>query len=160
VEKHGPLVWQTAHRLLGNYSDTADCFQDTFVCAVQVSRRQRVRNFPALLSRLATTRAIDQLRRRVRRPHTDTEPANWPAGPSCKADPAQQLQTAELAEKLRKAITYLPQQQAEVFCLRYLNDMSYRQIAKELDIKTSATGVLLHRARTKLRELLEKAAVT
>jgi RNA polymerase sigma factor (sigma-70 family) len=39
--------------------------------------------------------------------------------------------------------------------MRYLNDMSYRQIAKELGIKTNAAGVLLHRARTKLRKSLQ-----
>jgi len=32
--------------------------------------------------------------------------------------------------------------------------LSYRQIARELDIKTNATGVLLHRARAKLRDAL------
>lgn len=154
VKRHGPIVWQTAYRLLGNYADAADCFQETFVCAVQIWRRQRVRNFPALLSRLATARAIDQLRQRTRRSHTATKPTDPLAVPSCNPDPAQQLQTAELAEKLRKAITQLPQQQAEVFCLRYLNDMSYRLIAKQLGIKTSAAGVLLHRARAKLSQLV------
>jgi len=39
--------------------------------------------------------------------------------------------------------------------MRYLNDMSYRQIAKALGIKTNAAGVLLHRAREKLRESFE-----
>jgi len=40
--------------------------------------------------------------------------------------------------------------------------MSYRRIAKELNIKTTTAGVLLHRARTKLRSALgglEKADV-
>ncbi|MBA7711503.1 hypothetical protein ES703_120469 [subsurface metagenome] len=58
VKKHGPAVWQTAYRLLGNHADTADCFQETFICALELSRRQRVRSFPALLVRSATTRAI------------------------------------------------------------------------------------------------------
>jgi len=173
VKRHGPIVWQTAYRLLGNYADTADCFQETFVCALEVSRRQHVRNFPALLSRLATTRAIDQLRQRLRRSHADTKPADRPAPstlrprsgpaslradvPSHNPDPAQQLETEELAARLRKAIAQLPQQHAEVFCLRYLNGMSYRLIAKQLGIKTSAAGVSLHRARARLRMLLESA---
>lgn len=68
LEKYGPIVWQTTYRLLGNHADAADCFQEAFVGALEISRRQRVRNFPALLSRLATARAIDRLRQRVRRP--------------------------------------------------------------------------------------------
>ncbi|MEJ2703700.1 MAG: sigma-70 family RNA polymerase sigma factor, partial [Sedimentisphaerales bacterium] len=66
IEEHGPAVWQTAYRLLGNHADASDCFQETFVSALGFCRRQRVRNFPALLARLATARAIDQLRRRFR----------------------------------------------------------------------------------------------
>ncbi len=146
MKQHGPIVWQTAYRLLGNYTDTADCFQETFICALAVSQRQQVRNFPALLSRLATARAIDQLRQRAHHRRTGSEPADWPASPSCNYDPAEQLQTQELAEKLRSAIAQLPPQHAEVFCLRYLNGMSYRLIAKQLGIKTSAAGVSLHRA--------------
>ena len=49
--------------------------------------------------------------------------------------------------QLQKALVQLPVQEAKVFCMRYLNDMSYRQIAKELDIKTNAVGVLLYRAK-------------
>ncbi len=165
MKQHGPIVWQTAYRLLGNHTDTADCFQETFICALAVSRRQQVRNFPALLSRLATARAIDQLRQRIRRSHADREQGDWSAPstqlragvPSRNPDPAQQLETGELAAKLRKAIAQLPPQQAEIFCLRYLNGMSYRLIAKQLGIRTSAAGVSLHRARAKLRMLLESA---
>ena len=160
VNKHGPIVWNTAYRLLGNHTDTADCFQETFVCALEVSRRQHVYSFPALLVRLATARAIDRLRRRMREPNVSTETADYVDVPSDDVEPYQHVQAKELAEGLREALTQLPQQEAQVFCMRYLNNMSYRQIGKQLGIKNSTAGVLLHRARTKLREHLEKAAVT
>ena len=111
--------------------------------------------FSALLVNLATSRAIDQLRRRFRKPRFCANKADLAAVPSSNPGPAQQLQTQELAVKLREALAQLPQQEAEVFCLRCLNDMSYRQIAKELGIKSKTTGVLLHRARRKLRDFLE-----
>ncbi|MBN2130337.1 MAG: sigma-70 family RNA polymerase sigma factor [Sedimentisphaerales bacterium] len=66
VNEHGPLVWQTAYRLVGNEADAADCLQETFLAALEVSRREEVRNLGGLLVRLATTRAIDSLRRRNR----------------------------------------------------------------------------------------------
>lgn len=152
VKKHGPLIWQTAFRLLGNHADAADCFQEAFVSALEFSRRQRVRNFPALLARLATARAIDRLRQRLHQPLPNTEDTDWVAIQSANPGPVQQAQQHELAAKLRKALAHLPPQEAQVFCLRFLNNMSYRQIAKELDIKTNTAGVLLHRARVKLRE--------
>jgi len=155
INKHGPAVWQTAYRLLGNHADAADCFQETFISALEVSRRQRVRNFSALLVSLATSRAIDQLRRRFRKSRFCANKADLATVASSNPGPAQQLQTQELAVKLREALAQLPQQEAEVFCLRCLNDMSYRQIAKVLGIKSKTAGVLLHRARMKLRDFLE-----
>jgi RNA polymerase sigma-70 factor (ECF subfamily) len=155
IEKHGPAVWQTAYRLLGDNDDAADCFQETFVCALEISQRQRIRSFSALLTRLATTRAVDQLRRRFRRSHCNAVSADWDAVPSTNPGPAQMAQQQELAARLRESLTQLPPQEAEVFCMRYLNDMSYRQIAKALGIKINAAGVLLHRARAKLRQSFE-----
>ena len=159
MKEHGSKVWQTAYRLLGNHTDAADCFQETFIAALEVSRRQHVRNFSALLARLATARAIDRLRQRMREPNINTEIADYAAVPGNDVEPFQKIQAQELAMGLRKSLSQLPPQEAQVFCLRYLNNMSYRSIAKELGIKANAAGVLLHRARTKLRELLEKAAV-
>jgi len=149
IKEHGSTVWNTAYRLLGNSADAADCFQETFICALKVCESQKVRNFSALLTRLATTRAIDQLRRRFRREQKSLILDEGYV--SSGLDPAKCAQQQELAARLQKALAQLPLQEAQVFCLRYLNDMSYRRIAKELNIKTNAVGVLLHRAREKLR---------
>jgi len=154
VSEHGPLVWRTAYRLLAHHADTADCFQETFLAAVQIAQRQRVRNVSGLLVHLATTRAIDRLRQRGRQEHCRTE-----AG-ACRTtgqnhDPAAEAQAQELAGRLREAIGRLPEQEAKVFCLRYLNEMSYRQIARELKIGISAVGVALYRAKARLREALD-----
>ena len=158
VEKYGPIVWQTSYRLLGNHADTADCFQETFVSAMEVARRQQVRNFPALLARLATARAIDRLRQRSRRPHCGADTADLAVLPSANPDPMQQAQQRELAARLRDAIGQLAPQEAQAFCLRYFNDMSYRKIAEQLGIKTNAAGVLLHRAKARLRQYLDTPA--
>jgi RNA polymerase sigma-70 factor (ECF subfamily) len=160
IEEHGPIVWQTAYRLLGNHAETADCFQETFLCALEVSQRQRVRNFPALLARLATTRAIDRLRERLRRSRHEPSIAERAYARSAAPSPEGQAQANELAATLRAALAKLPPQEARAFCLRYLNGMSYRQIAAELDIKTNAAGVLLHRAKARLRGLLRSPHIT
>jgi RNA polymerase sigma-70 factor (ECF subfamily) len=158
VEEHGPVVWQTAQRLLANEADAADCFQEAFAAAYEISRGQRVRNVCGLLVHLATTRAIDKLRERNRRQQRQTKTVNRTN--TAESDPAACAETQELAGQLRDAIGRLPAQEAKVFCLRYMNGMSYRQIAKELGIKSNATGVLLHRARAKLRDALTHAHAT
>ena len=158
IEEHGPAVWQTAYRLLGNHADAADCFQETLVSALNVSRRQRVRSFSALLTRLATARAIDQLRRRFRRSDCSRSPDDASAVKDEAPCPAEQAQQRELADRVRRLLHQLPAQEAEAFCLRYLNDMSYQEIAGALGISTNAAGVLLHRAKARLRELFELSA--
>jgi RNA polymerase sigma factor (sigma-70 family) len=158
VKDCGPIVWQTAYRLLGNHADTADCFQDTFLAALEVSRREHVRNVAGLLVRLATTRAIDRLRQRGRQARRQVDGHDGEdLSSSSQPDPAGRAQTQELAWQLREAIGGLPPQEAKVFCLRYLSEMSYRQIARELNIGINAVGVSLYRAKARLREALGAA---
>ncbi len=157
VNKYGAAVWQTAYRLLDNHTDTADCFQETFICALEISKSQRVRNFPALLVRIATSRAIDRLRQRFSQQRRSSDAVDVFVLPSKEAGPEQQVQTHELTIRLRKALSQLQPKEAEVICLRCFNNMSYRQIGKELGIKANTAGVLLNRARTKLSGILKPA---
>jgi len=76
------------------------------------------------------------------------------AAASPEPGPVQHAQKAELSARLRQALTQLPPREAEVFCLRFLDDLTYRQIGEQLNLETNAVGVLLHRARAKLREHL------
>ena len=159
VKKHTPMVWQTAYRLLGNEADAGDCLQETFVSALAVAQREPVRNWAALLRHLATNRGLDCLRARVRRnEHYGTNPEAATAVAD-NPGPRQMAQEQELRSQLRLALAELPPDQAEAFCLRFLEDMSYRAIARRMQINTNAVGVLLHRARKRLRELLAAVAV-
>jgi RNA polymerase sigma-70 factor, ECF subfamily len=155
VAEHGPWVWQTAYRLLGNEPDAADCLQDAFVAAVKVSRQQTVWNWPALLRRLVTDRALDRLRERYRRRKHNDDAAELADVVARSPDPAEHAQASELSDALRRTLTNLPAQQAAVFCMKFLDDLSYEQIAEALGLEANNVGVLLHRARATLRERLE-----
>ena len=154
VGRHGPAVWQTAYRLLGNRDEAADCYGQTFLAALEFSRGQKVRNYGGLLRWLCTCRAMDRLRQRVRLSGREEGLADWSNVASANPGPVEEAQAAELSERLRGALAKLPRQEAEVFCMRCLSQLSYRDIARQLGLKTSAVGVLLHRARSRLRELL------
>jgi RNA polymerase sigma-70 factor (ECF subfamily) len=154
MAEHGPWVWRTAYRLLGNEADAADCFQDAFVAAVKVSRRESVQSWPALLRRLVTDCALDRLRERIRRRNRDGPSAALGEVVETAPGPSDQAQARELADVLRRAVAQLPAQQAAVFAMRFLDDASYGQIAAALDLEVSHVGVLLHRARATLRGLL------
>lgn len=153
VAEHGESVWRAAFRLLGSQADAADCVQETFAAAVKLSRREPVRNWPALLRRLGNMRALCILRQRLRqRKHLEVTAVPDVRDPA--PGPASQAQAREAAEALRKALARLPERQAVVFSLRFLEDLSYEQIAEALGLSTSAVGVLIYRAKSRLRQLM------
>lgn len=159
VSRHSGLVWRCAYRLLGRHDEAADCLQEAFLAAWEISKTQRVRNWQALLVRLATRRALDRLRRRLRQAGRHEEVGDLSGIASRSPSPQEHAECSELAERLREAVGQLPDRQAEVFCMRCLEDLSYRDIAKQLGEKVSAVSVLLHRARSRLREILEQPVV-
>ena len=154
VDGHGQLVWRTVYRLVGNHADASDCFQETFLEAVRVDRREPVRDWSGLLRRLATARALDLLRVRYRQRDRCDPAADATLAESHDPGPPLQAEARELVDRLRIALAQLPRQQAEVFCLCRLDCLSYREAAARLAVDTNTVGVLLHRASKRLRELL------
>jgi len=159
VREYGPIVWKTAFRLLNNEADAADCFQNTFVSALKLSRAETVHNWLGLLKRLATARGLDRLRQRRRESSRylgmpeDFDPSEKAPGPSRVAE------SIELTEHLRSALAELDAKQAEVFCLACLEDLDYRHIAEQLGLTVGHVAVLLNRAKSNLRERLRAHAL-
>ena len=58
---------------------------------------------------------------------------------------------------LEQAVQQLDERDRELIALRYGSDLSARQIAEVLELRTNAVEVALHRALARLRELLEGA---
>lgn len=158
VGQHGRLVWRTAYRLLGNHADTSDCFQETFLSALSATRKQRVENWGGFLQRLATARALDRLRYRLRQSGRGGHRSDEAAVPCLAPGPPLQAEAQELNEQIRRALADLPPKQAEAFCLHYLEQWSYQEVGQHLGIATNAVGSLLHRARAGLREALSSVA--
>ncbi len=154
VQQHGPLVWRTVYRLLRHDADAADCFQRTFLSALEFSRTQEVRNWPGLLRRLGTARALESLRQRLRQARRLRTLLDEGAVASRAPEPGQSAAVSELGDQLREALARLDARQAQVFCLACLDGLSYAEIADQLGLTVSHVGVLLNRARHTLREQL------
>jgi RNA polymerase sigma-70 factor (ECF subfamily) len=160
VSREGPAVWRAVRRLVGNNADAEDVFQEVFVAAVEVSRREPVRQWKGLLLRLAHARAIDRLRAKYRRADWEDDgsaevaEANFEMVESPRPLPHEDAEAAELSARLRQALAQLPGKQSEVFCLFCLEGWTYQEIAERLDLSIDAVGVTIHRARAKLKTLL------
>src|SRR4051794_7587410 len=163
VHEHGPAVWRTLWRLLGNRADADECFQETFLTALQYSRDQcrGVLSWSGLLQRISTSRAMDRLRKRYRSNAAFESLSDGGGGddavdaaPSHRPGPVEWAVASELSERLRRALCRLPQPQAEAFSLHALSGWSYEEIGRQNGMSSSAVGVNIHRARQRLGELL------
>ena len=154
VAHDGPVVWRTLWRLLADRTDVEECFQETFVAALKLARRETVDCWPAALCSLATARAMDRLRKRYRhRTSWQGNERRASAGQhladatSPAAGPVELAVATELSERLRHALAQLPDRQAEIFSLHALSGWSHREVGERLGMTENAVGVAVHRAR-------------
>jgi RNA polymerase sigma-70 factor (ECF subfamily) len=155
VAAHGGLVWQTVTRLLGDADEAADCFQDTFLEALRFGDGRRVESWPALLRRIATTRALDRLRRRRAAWRRGAGGQNGQGRCDPARDPAETLCVAEMAARARELIARLPRREAEVFCLYVLSGLDRNEAAHVLGLRVGAVSVFFHKARARMCAWLE-----
>ena len=155
IEKYGPLVWRTVSRLVSHEADAADCFQETFVAAWSSAGREAIEHWPGFLKSVATTTALKRLRERYRQPKGEL-PDVVATGQGIVSD--EHAEATELAEHLRQALAELDPRQAEAFCLICLEGASYAEAAGQLGITETNVGVILSRARQRLRAHLKEFA--
>ncbi|MCK5376558.1 MAG: sigma-70 family RNA polymerase sigma factor, partial [Acidobacteria bacterium] len=58
----------------------------------------------------------------------------------------------ELHDHLRRALAKLSQRSAEIFVLRYFEELNNNEIADQLGTTAGSVAVTLHRARTRLKD--------
>jgi RNA polymerase sigma-70 factor (ECF subfamily) len=83
-------------------------------------------------------------------------PGWWASPPVAWEDPESQLEANETRDVLLKAIRDLPPRQREVITLRDVSGWDADEVCNALDLSETNQRVLLHRARSKVREALEE----
>jgi RNA polymerase sigma-70 factor (ECF subfamily) len=151
VTDHGPAVWATALRILRHHEDAQDCYQQTFLDAFRSDSRGPATNWIALLLTIAARRAIDRLRERIAARERRKEAVASAAFVTPFAATGDHVRQVELMDSLRAGLAGLPEKQAVAFWLRSVEDLSYAEIAAELEIDANQVGVLIHRARASLK---------
>ncbi len=154
LDNHGPTVWRTLRSLLGNEADARDCYQTVFLEALQFSRRSEVDDWSHLLGRIARVRTLDVLRSRYRRAARVDAAASIETAECRSATVSDELEAQELSDRLRGALAEISSEQAEVFVMRYIDQLTYDEIAERTKSNRNAVGAMLSRARKQLRELL------
>jgi RNA polymerase sigma-70 factor, ECF subfamily len=154
VAQHGPVVLRTAFRLLANHADALDCYQDTFIAAWRFAEHGEVASWAPFLVSVATHRAIQRLRQRAGARKRLLKMDCSSQVRDYETCPVQAAQARELLDRVRQRLSLLPKKHAEVIWLNGVEGLTHRQISAHLQITPNEVGVLLHRARSRLRAAL------
>jgi RNA polymerase sigma-70 factor, ECF subfamily len=157
VRGHQRGVYRVAYALTPNATDADDLAQETFVRAYQALGRFRADEpLRPWLARITVNLAYSLHRRRRRRPETSIEPLleagrQWAAGGD---DPSEQAAAAEGRRRLARAYDDLSPEHRVVLSLRVVEDLSYDEIARMLNVPVGTVMSRLSRARAELRRRL------
>jgi RNA polymerase sigma-70 factor (ECF subfamily) len=163
VETHQRRVVATVARMLGSEADAEDIAQQVFIRVWKsASRYEATAKFTTWLFTITRNLVCNELRRRKRHPARSLEAtveesdgAFQPRDLQNKT-PDSTLQDAELQDAIQKAIDQLPEVQRMAVLMRRYEEFSYEEIAEVLQITVPAVKSVLFRARTDLREHLQR----
>lgn len=144
-------------RLGGDREQALDCVQDTYMRVWEaIMRETEIRNWQAFLYRTLHNRIIDQYRRKktysLDRLQEDAEGGGF--------DPEDEhaiMQFDRICTKdeITRAFVHLSGTYKEVVVLRYIDELSPKEIAEILQEEENAVSVRIHRGLRKLADILK-----
>jgi RNA polymerase sigma-70 factor (ECF subfamily) len=154
VELYGALLFRVAHSVVRSRADAEDVVQDTFVRAMEHrAKLATVRDMRVWLVRIAWNLAVDR-RRKIRPEQMDEA---FAAGLAARAAPADKaLGDARRVKTMLEALEKLPSVERQALLLAGVEELSTVEIAGVIGKTESATRAVLFRARTRLKERLER----
>jgi RNA polymerase sigma-70 factor (ECF subfamily) len=151
-------VLRVAYRITGNAADAEDVLHTVFL---RLARRDEALDTslgPAAvgsyLRRAATNAALDMVSSRHARSSAPLDDAGPREAPDPGATPEGRHFGRELEAALRAALSRLNRRAAQMFALRYFEDLDNGQIASLFDTTPGTVAVTLHRARARLLDEL------
>lgn len=149
--RHAGAVRTTARCHVRDHHRVHDVCQETFLRAyTRLSTLREPARFRPWLLQVARHVAIDEQRRRAR---TRTEPLDEDAA-SCPDEPATIVELDELRDELTRGLAKLSPRDASALRLAG-RGAAPAQIATALGVTPGAAKVVVHRARRRLRDVVE-----
>jgi RNA polymerase sigma-70 factor (ECF subfamily) len=147
VERYAPRLRYYLRRML-DAGDPDDVIQDVWLDVFRgLPALNNAAAFPAWLYRVARDRVMRTLRRR---------PNVQPLMDADVPDEAEESFSAEDAACIHAALSQLPPEQREVLVLRFLEEMSYDDVAHVIGCPVGTVRSRLHYAKQALRRILER----
>jgi len=172
VDEHGDALFRYAMSRLGDRMEAEDLVQDTFLAALQAQSRFRGASSPRTwLIGVLRHKLVDHFRRSGRQQLLEDagtlaaeadaafdvrgrwihKPGRWEA-----SVPTAGVEREEFWRILEACVEGVPGRSGEAFTLRVLCGLPAQDVCKVLSVQSTNLWVLLHRARRKLRDCLER----
>lgn len=145
-------VYSYAFHMTCQEEEASDITQDVMIkCWEKRSGFRKIHNPKAWLLKMTRNLCLDWLKKQ--KPAYDTQQVL--CNQSVATDLFQQIETRDIAKKIRDIIHTLPEQQREVMILRELEEMEFDEIAVITGLTTNHIRVLLSRGRKEVRERMK-----
>jgi RNA polymerase sigma-70 factor (ECF subfamily) len=154
-----PRLHIAALRLTGNPADAEDLLQETYLRAYRgFSRFQAGTNLTAWLYRILRNTFVDRCRKGRREPKT--VPETWcrngnSALRNVEASTEATVMDSIFDERLREALSSLPERYRRVVLLFDVEGFTYKEIAGIAGVPLGTVMSRLHRGRSALRERMQ-----
>lgn len=161
VELYKDKVYQISYRMVGNVHEAQDIAQEAFLRAyMNIETYDVDRKFSTWLFRIVTNLSIDRLRKKKPDYYMDQE-VEGTTGLTLSSQiaatdelPEDQVITHELQDWIQGEILNLPSKYRSAIILKYIEDLSLKEIGDVLDLPIATVKTRIHRGREALRKRL------
>jgi RNA polymerase sigma factor (sigma-70 family) len=155
-ERYSPLVYGLARRVTSSTAHAEEITQEVFVYLWQNPDRFDAERgtLRAFLGAIAHRRSVDEVRRNTRRTAREDR-VGTDATILEMFDVGDGIERSQTAERVRAAVSSLPDQQREAVLLAYFGGYTFRQVAERLGIPEGTAKSRLRLGLGKLAVLLE-----
>jgi RNA polymerase sigma-70 factor (ECF subfamily) len=157
VEKYQNMVFTVALRIVKHREDAEEVAQDTFIKAYQkLNTFQGGSKLSTWLYSIAYNTAISRTRKKTYDEQDIDDLGDHAAIATSNSEQLNALNQDEQKRYLTQALAKLPEQDAAVLTLYYLEEQSVEEVSDITGLSRSNVKVKLHRSRQKLQIELEK----
>jgi RNA polymerase sigma factor (sigma-70 family) len=158
VERHKAFVFTLVLRYIKSREDAEEVAQDVFIKAYRaLADFKGASKFSTWLYTIITTTCISFLRKKKPDIHSlDNENVFETIDNKDSGMSANQVEQKSRVAMVNNAIALLSPDDAEIVTLFYKGEQTLDEIAQVLGIEANTVKVRLHRARTRLKEKMQK----
>lgn len=152
MDRYQSAVFYLAYRILNRREDAEDAVQEVFIKAYsKLADCREPGKFWPWVRKITVNACVRRFSRETPTDEIDNLcETDWPSGDPVQTEVLQKVQTAEV----KKMIAGLPEAYRVVIVLRYIEDLSYKEIAGLIDTQPHTVAARLHRAKKILAERL------